>query len=79
MISGTPMIMARKEPKDHGTKNMIEGAYTTGQTCLLVEDVITTGASVLETINTIKAAGLKVTDVVGLIKPSARRRNNYYP
>ena len=67
MVSGTPMIMARKEAKDHGTKNMVEGIYASGQECLLIEDVITTGASILETIKTVEAAGLKVKDVVVLI------------
>ena len=67
MVSGIPMIMARKEAKDHGTKNMIEGVYTPGQECLLIEDVITTGLSILETIKTVEAAGLKVNDVVVLI------------
>lgn len=67
MISGTPMIMARKEAKDHGTKNMIEGVYTSGQECLMIEDVITTGSSILETIKTVESAGLQVKDVVVLI------------
>jgi uridine monophosphate synthetase len=67
MISGTPMIMARKEAKDHGTKNMVEGTYVPGQECLMIEDVITTGSSILETIKTVEATGLKVKDVVVLI------------
>jgi len=67
MVSGIPMVMARKEAKDHGTKKMIEGVYSSGQECLLVEDVITTGASILETVKVIEDAGLKVKDVVGII------------
>lgn len=67
MISNTPMIMARKEVKDHGTKNMIEGVYTPGKNCLIIEDVITTGTSILETIKTVEAAGISVTDVAVLI------------
>jgi orotate phosphoribosyltransferase len=67
LTSGIPMIMARKEAKNYGTKNMIEGVYTPGQECLIIEDVITTGASVLETIKIVEAAGLIVKDVIGLI------------
>jgi orotate phosphoribosyltransferase len=67
MVSGVPMVMARQQTKDHGTKKMIEGVYTQGQECLIIEDVITTGASILETIKVVEAAGLKVKDVVGII------------
>ena len=67
LISGTPMIMARQQAKDHGTKKMIEGVYTQGQECLIIEDVVTTGASILETVKTIEAAGLKIKNIIGLI------------
>lgn len=76
LASSIPMIMARKEAKNHGTKNMIEGVYVSGQECLIIEDVITTGASILETITTVEAAGLKVKDVVVLIDREQGGRDN---
>jgi len=62
-----PQLLKRKEAKEYGTKKILEGKTTVGDTCLLVEDVITTGASLLETTKVIEHEGIKVRDICTLI------------
>ncbi|MDR2121495.1 MAG: orotidine-5'-phosphate decarboxylase [Flavobacteriaceae bacterium] len=59
-----PLILKRKEGKKYGTKKMLEGIFSEGQTCVLVEDVITSGKSLIETIEEVEKEGLKVNDIV---------------
>lgn len=70
VISATndiPMIMKRKEIKDYGTKKIIEGNFSKGQICLIIEDVITSGTSILETVEPIEKEGMKVNDALVII------------
>lgn len=58
-----PMLMLRSGVKDHGTKKLIEGE-TFGKPCIVVEDVTTTGSSVLEALTKLEKNGIKVSQVV---------------
>jgi len=62
-----PMVYARKEVKDYGTKKKLEGVFEEGQTALIVDDLITTGGSKFETTEPFEASGLKISDFIVLV------------
>ena len=61
------MIMPRKEIKDHGTRKAVEGVYHAGQSAIIIEDVITTGGSILEIVEILKNEGIYVRDAIVFI------------
>lgn len=63
-----PMLLKRKEVKKYGTKKILEGNYSMNDCCIIIEDVVTTGASIYETIKTLKEHEVIVNDVVCLIE-----------
>jgi uridine monophosphate synthetase len=67
MACGRPLIYPRKEVKDHGTRNLIEGTYAAGESVVVLDDLITTGGSKLDAMAPLTDAGLKVKDVVVLV------------
>ena len=62
--AGSPMIYPRKEAKDYGTAKLIEGKFEPGEQIVVVDDVITDGATKIESIKPLEEAGLKIKDVV---------------
>jgi orotate phosphoribosyltransferase len=69
-LEGRTLVRAftvRKEPKPHGTGQLIEGPFRTGDRVAVVEDVITTGSSALRAARAVRAAGGQVVGVLALV------------
>ena len=65
-LMGLPMGYVRSGAKDHGRQNQIEGRLLPGQKVVVVEDLISTGGSVLEVVNVLRQAGAEVLGVVSI-------------
>jgi orotate phosphoribosyltransferase len=62
-----PLIYIRQKPKDYGTENVIEGKIADGSRVLLVDDVGTTGLSLLNAVKALRASKMVVTDAFTII------------
>ena len=65
-IMGLPMGYVRSGAKDHGRQNQIEGKLLPGQKVVVVEDLISTGGSVIEVVNVLREAGAEVLGIVSI-------------
>ena len=65
-LLGLPMGYVRSGAKDHGRKNQIEGRLEAGQKVVVVEDLISTGGSVLEVVDILRQAGAEVLGIVSI-------------
>ena len=65
-IMGLPMGYVRSGAKDHGRQNQIEGRLEPGQKVVVVEDLISTGGSVLEVVDVLRQAGAEVLGIVSI-------------
>ncbi len=65
-ILGLPMGYVRSGAKDHGRQNQIEGRLEKGQKVVVVEDLISTGGSVIEVVDVLREAGADVLGIVSI-------------
>lgn len=65
-LLGLPMGYVRSGSKDHGRRNQIEGKLTPGERVVVIEDLISTGGSVLDTVAALRTAGAEVLGVISI-------------
>ncbi len=65
--SGMPYVIARKEAKEYGTANAVEGELEEGDEVVVVEDIVTTGASAVEAVEKLRAAGATVNEIIVVV------------
>ena len=75
---GSPIkaFMVRKEPKKHGKKKWIEGPLKEGDKVIIIDDVITTGGSIIDAIKKVEEFGCRVVKVVALVDRLEGGRQN---
>ena len=72
-ILGLPMGYVRSGSKDHGRQNQIEGRLERGQKVVVVEDLISTGGSVIEVVSVLREAGAEVLGIVSIFTYSMKK------
>ncbi|MCR5783302.1 MAG: orotate phosphoribosyltransferase [Clostridia bacterium] len=72
-LLGLPMGYVRSGNKDHGRQNRIEGKLTNGERVVVIEDLISTGGSVIEVVDALREAGAEVLGIVSIFTYGMKR------
>jgi len=67
LVADKPLIYTRKEAKTHGLGKDVEGIWHPGERVVVIEDLITTAGSILQTVERLRALGLRVEHAIVLI------------
>jgi len=67
LASGLPFLIVRKEAKEYGTANRLEGVFDEGERVCLVEDVVTSGGAAIAAIEALRETGLEVETAVCVV------------
>ena len=76
MASGKPFVIVRNQKKGYGSGKLLEGKIETGETVIIIEDVLTTGGQVLEAVKSLESAGSKVAGILGVLDRQEGAREN---
>ena len=68
LAAGLPFLIVRKQAKEYGTANRIEGVFVAGECICLVEDVVTSGGAAIEAVSALRDAGLGVASAVCVVE-----------
>lgn len=67
LVSGLPFVIVRKEAKEYGTANRLEGTFEPGERVCMIEDVVTSGGAAVAAIEGLREAGLECRTVVCVV------------
>ena len=67
LASGLPFVIVRKAAKEYGTAKRIEGVFEPGERICVVEDVVTSGGAVLDSVQALREAGLEVRTAICVV------------
>ena len=70
-LSNLPVVFVRKQAKKYGTAQLAEGAEVKGRRVAVIEDVLTTGGQVLESVAALRTLGASISDVICVIDREA--------
>lgn len=74
--TGNPYVIVRKQQKDYGTANLIEGELSEGEEVVVIEDIATTGQSAIDAVNALRNAGAVVNRVLVVVDREEGAREN---
>ncbi len=76
VAAGVPYVIARKQRKEYGTANLIEGRLEEGEEVVVLEDIVTTGTSLVDAIEALREAGATVDRAMVVVDREEGGREN---
>ncbi|GAA0222373.1 orotate phosphoribosyltransferase [Haladaptatus pallidirubidus] len=74
--TGNSYVIARKQKKEYGTANLVEGRLEEGEEVVVLEDIVTTGQSAVDAVDALREAGAKVNKILVVVDREEGGREN---